>query len=155
MNRQLMIRTKEIIDAVTTSGEEVSTNDALRQALIEIIGRDPDKLLDFAVQSNVATIRIVEKGQYVLKEPHQDALFDTPSAIAVEHIWYPKAEQTVGVVGQYIQDGRRHHSVQLLRFNRAEVDHQKIADLYDDDTPWVDARRGMLTDDTHDPHADE
>ncbi len=144
LDQTLKLRAQEIIEKA--SGP-ILVADALEQAIVErkLSQAELVKMLA-ALGANLMKGLRVESYQLPERTGHQLSLFDVPAVIGITtpqgDLLVSKDVANLGEVRQWIREGERHHSVQLLRFNRAEQDIVAIEDL-EDKTGWSDARKAL------------
>lgn len=149
----LQLRAQEIINA---SPNGMHIREALKRALLERYGHDPDALAEAAASYGAASMAGLRKRTYELPDD-EGALFQIPGVIGNRtedgDLLIPRENANLGQVRQWQKEGQQHHATQLLRFKRAgkslEPLKEEPADL-----PWWQARH-MLTEGESEGGGDE
>lgn len=138
----LQLRAQEIINA---SPEGMSIREALKQALLERYGHDPEALAEAAAAFGASSLSGLRKRTYELPDD-QGALFQVPNIIGIRtddgDLLIPRQNASLGQVRQWQKEGQQHHATQLLRFKRAgtELDALKEEPA---ELPWWSARHAL------------
>ena len=131
MDRSLVARTQQII--VDATGQ-VTSRDALRQAVVERYGSDVDALIDAFVAASMSGLRELRKRTYELDEG--PTLFNLPSVIGVTtadgDLFVHLNDATAGQVQQWAAEGEQYHGSQRSRFKaiRKQVAELDSAENY-------------------------
>lgn len=138
----IMLRVQEVINA---SVEPITAHDAMKKVLAERFKDDPAGLLEYAASVGESSLRGLRKRTYEL--PEGDALFELPQVIGIAtpegDLFLTREQASFEQALQWIREGRRHHSTQSLRFERAEREVEPLLGQIPGDTPWW-AARAML-----------
>ena len=138
----LQLRAQEIINA---SPDGMSIREALKQALLEKYGHDPDALAEAAAAFGASAMSGLRKRTYELPDD-QGALFQIPNVIGIRtddgDLLISRRHANLGQVRQWQKEGQQHHATQLLRFKRAGKDLEPLKEE-PAETLWLQARQAL------------
>lgn len=145
MNDQsIVLRAQEIINNATATGGKITLHDAVRTALREKYGNDPERLLDVAASAMTGVAKVLRKATYEL--PEQQGLLDIPGCIAVStpegDLFIARDLATNRQVFQWCEEGYQYHSTHRLRFKKGREVAKKLIEI-DPDANFLESRDAL------------